>query len=239
MEGAITISLPAPTAFSEPLEQVLACLAALTGETEATWVSSVAISGALRDIHSIGIHWRTLDVLLQDKSLASRRKRNKRWEYRLLADGRARISTTHSQITLVEPERALNAVRTTHSILGALKGEVRLCDPYFDHVSIEHLSTVPLKVPLFVLTVNIYEQSRVKRLLAAAKTEGRSIEVRVLPPGTLHDRYLIDHADFLILGTSLNSLGKKQSFLVRGGEDMRMSMLATFSTNWVKATPWP
>jgi hypothetical protein len=231
---------PDPKAFEDPLGQALAVLNQLSLlEGSTGWASAGAISRALRDEHRIGLHWRTIDALFHEaRNLVTRRKRGGRWEYRLLAAGQHHLQSKIPQFLLIEPQRALQGVRTVHAVFGGLRGTVRLCDPYFDPTSIEHLAAIPKGAVIRVLTVNVKDPNTVRRHLSAARTEGRNIEVRVMPPGTLHDRYLIDDSQFFILGTSLNGLGKKQSFLIAGGADIRAAMLGTFDAQYASQVPW-
>jgi len=37
----------------------------------------------------------------------------------------------------------------------------------------------------------------------------------------------------VILGTSLNGFGKKQSFVIQAGPDIRQTLLAEFDHNWI------
>jgi len=78
----------------------------------------------------------------------------------------------------------------------------------------------------------------VRALLSAAKTEGRSIEVRMAASTPLHDRYIIDDSRMLILGTSLNGFGKKQGFVVQAGADVRAVVLQGFDNMWLSAAVW-
>jgi len=65
--------------------------------------------------------------------------------------------------------------------------------------------------------MNVRDTGPLRRILAAAKTAGYEIEVRVVGSRTLHDRYIIDDNEMVILGTSLNGFGKKQSFVIQAG----------------------
>jgi hypothetical protein len=63
------------------------------------------------------------------------------------------------------------------------------------------------------------------------------LEVKVLAPGVLHDRYVIDDSQLLLFGTSLNNLGAKQTFVVAAGEDLRRVVVSAFNDGWSKAAP--
>jgi hypothetical protein len=85
----------------------------------------------------------------------------------------------------------------------------------------------------------VKDAGRVRGLHAAAKTEGRTIEIRVTAAAPLHDRYIIDNSKMLILGTSLNGFGKKQGFVVQAGDDVRAVVVQAFDNAWAGGTAWP
>jgi hypothetical protein len=229
-----------PSAFDGRREQALAALLELAPPRGPGWCAAAVVSQHLQSGYGIRIHWRSLDAIFsEDPRLVARRKKGGRWEYQLLADGEREVSASAKQFLLIDPVKAVQAVKTVHEMLASLKGEVRLCDPYLDHTSIEHLCALAPAVPARVLSFNIKDAGRLKRTLAAAATEGRTFSIRVAPAGKLHDRYVIDDAVMYIIGTSLNGLGKKQAFLVRAGEDLRNRMIDAFEALWGISTPWP
>jgi hypothetical protein len=230
---------PDPRAYSEVLDQILAGLQVAAPPPQREWVTSVELSQKLRTMYGIGIHWRTIDGLLgKEKGLVVRRKRGARWQYQLLSRGEERLTGSGGQTVIIDPEKAIKAVSSVHALLCGMKGIVRLCDPYVDHSTIEHLAAVPKDVPIRILTVNIQEANRLRRVLAAARTEGRQVELRVAQGAKLHDRFVIDDAKMLLLGTSLNGLGKKLSFVVRAGPDIREPMAGVFDGHWAAGIHW-
>ena len=54
----------------------------------------------------------------------------------------------------------------------------------------------------------------------------------------LHDRYIIDDAGMWLLGQSLNGIGKKQTFLVLVGADIRQLVSDGFLRRWNSASLW-
>ena len=204
------------------------------------WVTSVEVSRQLLSDYGIRIHWRTADSLIAHAPHAcARRRRNGRWAYSLLAKGEEVIASGGGRLLLVEPENAVQSTRDLHSLLGGLVGVICVCDPYLDDVSVEHLASCPHASELRILTVNLRDSGKLRRLVAAFATEGRTINIRLAPPATLHDRYLIDDHDLLIMGASLNGFGKKQSMIIRGGPDFRTELLAAFERHWIASQPWP
>jgi len=229
-----------PTRYAEELERVLAQLHNLTTESDRRWYAALEISTALRDRHGVRVHWRTADALLgQNPQCVDRRKRQRRLEYILLAEGESRVQSASQQILLVDPEKAFQAVVGLHDLLSGLTGTVRICDPYLDGATIEHLEACPKGQSIQLLTHDIRDSGKLRRLLAAATTAGYQFEIKSSPTKDLHDRYIIDDAGMVILGTSLNGFGKKQCFVIRAGENMRAAMLKEFSRRWAAGSVWP
>ncbi|HKV72692.1 MAG TPA: hypothetical protein VJN62_15680 [Gemmatimonadales bacterium] len=232
-----TGTLPDPAGFDDPLDQSLAVLKRLTLPPPGDWLSSGDLSRDLRDVHGLSVHWRTIDALFgANLTLVTRRKRGQKWEYKILAAGESRVRAGRDQVIVLDPERAVEGVQSVHAILSGLKGAIRICDPYVDPTTIEHVTAIDKAVPIKLLTVTVNDAARFKRLLSAARTEGRSIEVRVAANGKLHDRYLIDDTRMVLSGTSINGLGKKRSFMVDLGADIRGEILAVFDRLWSSAT---
>jgi hypothetical protein len=240
MTSSGTSALPQPEELSEPLHQALAGLLRYVGDAPAGWLSSVELSIRLSDSHGIRIHWRTIDALFGGaRELVDRRKRRTRWVYKPLAAATSALRQPDDAITLVDPSQAVQATIRLHDVLAGLTGDVHLCDPYLDDVSLEHLSSVPRSARVEILTHKIYDTGKLRRVLAAFRTEGRTIEIRQARAGVLHDRYIVDGASMLIMGGSLNGFGKKQTFLIRAGADTRQQMLQFFAAEWAAGSPWP
>ena len=232
--GAINVR-----AFESTADRLLAVmqLAVLSGQD---WISAVALSTALRADHGVQVHWRTIDAELNGKrDLVARRKRQGRWEYSILAAGSARIAAAPETVAYVDPANALQATRKLHDVLAQLSGTVRICDAYLDNTTFEHLEACPKTADVRLLTMNIKDSGPLRRIVAAARTAGHKIEIKIVGNRVLHDRYVIDDTRMLILGTSLNGFGKKQSFVINAGDDIRATMEREFEAMWLKAATWP
>jgi len=225
--------------YGDSLSRSLVGLNNLT-ETGETWSSGVEISWHLRSEFGLDVHWRTIDALFaKNKRLAARRKRKGRWEYMLLDAGHDVLAGGNEAITFIDPTASLQATLRLHDFLANLKGTIRVCDPYLDEATIEHLQACSTSIPVKLLTMNVRDTGPLRRLVAAAKTAGYQFEIRTVAARMLHDRYIIDDATMVILGTSLNGFGKKQSFVIQAGEDIRAMVLPEFEAQWLAATAWP
>jgi hypothetical protein len=154
--------------------------------------------------------------------------------------GVAAVRSVESSVLFITPEQSLTAIRAVEDLFGALMGSVRVCDPYVDGRTLDWLSSCQRATKLDLLTTNIKNRTTTfARDLAAFNRQhaALTLDVRVLPPGVLHDRYLIDDNQLLLFGTSLNNLGAKQTFVVAAGEDLRQVVVSTFNDGWSKASP--
>ncbi len=156
-----------------------------------------------------------------------------------MAPGEQLLRAPASAALVIDPAKALQAARTLHAILEKLQGPVRVCDPYVDYSTLEHLDACTSATVIHVLSDNVSDSGRLRALAAAGATQKPRVEVRTVVGQRLHDRYIIDDSNLYILGTSLNGFGKKQCFVVRLGQDIRAQMLAFFNTAWNAAKPWP
>ena len=123
-------------------------------------------------------------------------------------------------------------------VFSSLSGEIFIADPYLDiHTLDVIVKNVDTTMPVKILTQNLIDKPSgiLGRHLAELRKEGYQIEVGVYGSSDLHDRYLMDSNSFWLSGNSLNHLGEKESFVVRLGEDIRQSMMATFNNRWKAA----
>ncbi len=229
---------PKPTEFQEPLLQSLAVLfdAKIAGDR---WRSATSISRTLLEDHAIQIHWRTLQtVLTENRTLAGRRKRGRRWEFSILRQGEEKLLKAEAPILFVDPAQALQATVSLHNFFSTLTGVIRVCDPHIDHRTVEHLDACNPSLEVRLLTRQLHDENRLRRVLAAANIQGRNLTVKVAAGAPLHDRYVIDDSQMLILGASLNGFGKKQCFVISAGTDIRAIVLPAFDTHWAAGSVW-
>lgn len=214
--------------FHDDLERILVTMHG------AEWLNAVEISTRLAD-QGIGVHWKRITSLLDsNRELAQRRKSGGRWYYKILKKGVDRIQK-QSPVLLIEPTKAVQAVSTIQELLKKLTGTVKICDPYVDETIFQFLDSCAPSITIRILSKNPKNIPQLKLLLNAHKTQGRNIELKNASVNVLHDRYIIDSNSMIILGTSFNGLGKKQSFVIRVGPDIRLISETYFDELWEKA----
>lgn len=228
-----------PAVFEDNLDRVLAvlCNARNAGNDRLT---ALEIASVLRDDHRLRMHWRSVNALLLEvPHLADRKKKSGRWCFAILKAGVDRVSLPPTSISFVDPAKAVQAVVTLHELLGSCQGIVRVCDPYLDDITMQHLDACIHATELRMLTRNVRDSGVTRSIHAAFRTQGRPLQVKIVGANVLHDRYIIDDKRMLILGTSLNGFGKKQCFVIEAGSDMRRSLLPVFDGHWATGTLWP
>lgn len=112
---------------------------------------------------------------------------------------------------------------------------IYLCDPYIDINTLDIIHEIfPKESSIKILTQNIIDKpdGSFKRHIESLIRDGYSLEVGVYDKNEMHDRYIITEKEMLLSGNSLNFLGKKESFIMKLGEDMRQTVLGVFNRRW-------
>ncbi len=197
------------------------------------------ISTALRDVHKIALPRQRVQALLaKEKGTVAPRKKGGVRAYQIMQAG-VDVVTASSTTTVifVEPEQAFSKIRKTEEILAGLQGTLRVCDPYVDGRTLDFLAGCQSAAAIRLLTVNIGKPNPFARdLTAFNKEHGGRLEARVAAQRDLHDRYIIHDDGLLLLGASLNGLGKKQSFVIAVGNDLRAAVATAFESRWKAGT---
>jgi hypothetical protein len=206
------------------------------------WLTPAQVSDALRDIFGTLVMRQKVEALLsraRDDRQVARRTVGGRRRYQVMEAGIAAVRSVETSVLFITPEDSLTSIRAVEDLLGSLHGEVRVCDPYVDTRTLDWLAGCTNATSIHVLTVNIKNKTVFQRDLAAFLRQHSTLglEIRVLPAGVLHDRYVIDDNRLLLFGTSLNNLGAKQAFVIVAGEDLRATVIEAFGDGWAKATP--
>jgi hypothetical protein len=179
------------------------------------------------------------NIFLANSPSVARRKRFGHWEFSIIKAGEELLGAAQSSILFIDPAQAFKATLSLHDFFSKLKGAICVCDAYLDNTTLEHLHALDKAATLRLLTKNVKDSGPLRRLVAAWKSEGRNLEIRVANAAPLHDRYVIDDAMMVILGTSLNGFGKKQCFIIQTGPDLRAIVVPVFESLWNGAASWP
>ena len=135
--------------------------------------------------------------------------------YQIMQNG---IDYLERTVMVIDPLSTKSTQETVGKILSGLSGDVKLCDPYFDDVAY-----ALLKQNLNSQKLNSIEIIHSKNKIDPSKNyKIGNLTIRFQKKNKIHDRFLIDEKYLYILGTSLNSIGNKLSFIfnLTGYKDM-------------------
>jgi hypothetical protein len=225
--------------YSDDLDALLWVLmvAAKSGSNDSLTASQVC--GILRDVYGRDVtRQRAATLLGGARGLVTTKRPDREAVFRIMKKGEERVLAAGGNVLVVEPDKAFTALQRLETILGSLEGEVRLCDPYVDDKTLVHLTTVPKVSPIKILTVNISEPPKFRTKLQAYQREYGNVEIRTDAAADLHDRYLLDDRSMWSLGQSLNGVGKKQTLIVKQGQDLSAAMRTVFNARWNRAKVW-
>jgi hypothetical protein len=200
----------------------------------ASEVSDVLTHGYLRPL----TRQRAAAVLASANGLVVKKPKSSPARFVVMKTGMDRLRGKQSDVLLIDPDKAFSTAQRLDQLLGGLQGDVMLCDPYVDHKTLVHLTAVPKLSSIKLLTLNILDSAKFRQRLTAYSKEYGNLEVRTSSTPDLHDRYLIDSSRMWLLGTSLNGIGKKQSFVVAVGTDLRQSTQQFFTGRWNQSPVW-
>lgn len=205
-------------------------------------LTAAEIALILRDVHGLDVPRQRVSATLDaERGTVARRKVAGRRAYQLMTPGSAELEFAGAGVTFIDPSEGFSGLRAVHDLLGALSGDLRVCDPYTDAKTLDMLAECPDADAVRLLTRNVMKPDGLKQAIKAFEKEHDvTVEIRKAPSGLLHDRYLIHPDGMLIFGTSLNGLGLKQSFVVALGADVRAATLAAFEATWDQSEEfWP
>lgn len=202
-------------------------------------LSPAEVAAFSRDDLGINLTRQRVEGILNGRrDLVARRRIGGRWRYQVMQAGIDHVASAGNGVLLVEPEKAFTQVRAIQDLLEQAGGVVRICDPYFSPRSLDFVVKCTAASEVRILTCQVHNTATFRSDLKAVQSElGVPIDVRVAASNVLHDRYVIDDVGMLILGTSLNGLGNKQSIVVTGGQDLRGMALASFDRVWNSSKP--
>jgi hypothetical protein len=162
------------------------------------------ISTVLRDVYSIDLpRQRVEGILSRESGTVAKRKKAKKRAYQLMGTGSKQLDTIGTAVTFIEPTQAFSKLREVHAILSTVTGDLRVCDPYVELRTLDMLAHCQKADSIQLLTVNVTQPAGFKQAMKAFATEhGIALEVRAVPKGVLHDRFLIHDDGMLMFGTA-------------------------------------
>lgn len=146
-----------------------------------------------------------------------------KYRYQIMQKG---IEYLERTVMVIDPLSNKSTQETVGKILSGLSGDIKLCDPYFDDVAYallkQNLNSQKLKSIEIIYSKNKIDPSKDYKI--------GNLSIRLQKKNKIHDRFLIDEKYLYILGTSLNNIGNKLSFIfnLTGYKDMFESIFGNY-----------
>jgi hypothetical protein len=226
--------LPDLLALERVEGQALWALAFMKDKVGVDYLSAAEISSILADVFEMSADESAVRMALSRAggkvhSMLFGRTR----KFSIMKPGREYLAAASSESAIiVDPQKPHRAIVRISELFGGLSGIVRICDPYLDKKTLEVTAMLPNRCDVRFLSVPPKDGPTFLRHLKAYRVEHPNLEIRCIPPGKIHDRYLITTQDMWLIGHSLNAIGSKQTFVTKLGGDVRAEVEAAFELMW-------
>jgi hypothetical protein len=143
------------------------------------------------------------------------------------------------ELCYFEPEKPYTSKNIlSKDILGSLKGELSIIDPYCGKRTLDILKCSDEKKKIRLITkinnLNKNKKDSFIREFRDFKIEYPHIEIRDYSKGDIHDRYIISDDSIVFLGHSIKNLGNtKESFAnIVNNNDVHKLLIKNFNDRW-------
>jgi hypothetical protein len=129
------------------------------------------------------------------------------------------------------------------SLFKSIKGDIRICDPYYGQRSLIVLDSLTHCNSILFLTKtpDSRETTFINQVLVEFQSQNPIVEFRKYQGHELHDRYILSDDELVILGHGLKDIGSKDSCIVRLDKNLASGIMqdirTSFDQKWVKADP--
>jgi len=153
------------------------------------------------------------------------------------------VSEGPIELIYVEAGTPRKARKQLRGILEGLSGVVRILDPYYGKRTLDVLELIPDSCEVRFLTAKTREnEARLGRAIADFRQEHPAKYLRIYPrPREIHDRYIIDDRELLIIGHGLKDIGNRESFIIRIDESIAGGIVRqireSFDAKWDESAP--
>lgn len=151
----------------------------------------------------------------------NRKKIGELIKYKITIHGRRYIDdlTSNNKLSLfyVEANTPRTARKKLDELLKDVRGNIRVCDPYYGSRTFDTLELFPKSSSVYFLTAITSESSsKLLSIISDFKKERPKTEIRkVNNAKELHDRYILCDDSFMIIGHGIKDIGNKDSFVVK------------------------
>ncbi|MBM4064065.1 MAG: hypothetical protein FJ266_00210 [Planctomycetes bacterium] len=167
-------------------------------------------------------------------------------KYKITIHGRRSVedifSANNLQIIYVQAGTPRTARNQLKSFLNGLKGQVKICDPYYGVRTFDVLELIPKSCNVSFLTLKTNENmASLKRIIKDFLVEHPKTIIKQYNAKDIHDRYIITDNNFIIIGHGIKDIGNKDSFVITIEKsfaiDLWNQISDSFDNKWLNSVP--
>lgn len=225
--------------YDDPRREAFLTLEIAETEFDTARLTSSQISDILVNNFSIS---RTPQAIASTLGKAARNRlvhKNSDDKFKLMELGREELYLVEADnpgAFYIEPGKPFSAkLVLLNDILSKVENRVWISDPYVSIRLLDLLNVLEPDIQIRILTQTVQGKGEFKRALIDFKREHPKTEVRIVDSDELHDRYILSEKRMWLVGHSLKDLGRRESFIVALGEDIRNSMSEVYEERWKRS----
>jgi len=235
--------------YKKPLDMGLWVLWIAKEKLQIRKLTAEEIATIVRDVKEISIDSKSINnAFTRARDKIHIYHENKKVFFEIMKPGKdyllSLIKEGAINVFYFEPEKKYTSKRIlSKNIIGSLKGELKIVDPYCGERTLDVLSDIDINVKFLTRLENLKEKQRKRflRELEDFKSEYPNVEFRDYPYPHLHDRFIISSNHLVLLGHSIKDLGSKESFAIvlnkDSSKDIFGILIEVFNRRWKEAKP--
>jgi hypothetical protein len=167
--------------------------------------------------------------------------------YRIMTKGKRQIEpyiqTGEISLSYIHEGKPRTARKILSQLLDNLKGDIRICDPYYGLRSLDALEMISNTCKVRFISAQSSENPiKFSNAINDFRKEHPNVELRIYPSSkSIHDRYILSEDGLLILGHGIKDIGNKESFIINiqkeHAGDLIIDLAQSFDEKWILSVP--
>jgi hypothetical protein len=159
--------------------------------------------------------------------------------------GQENAAVNATTVIKIEAGKPVSAQLAVAKLFEPLKGEIRICDPYYGTGSLLRIRELSNATSVRFLTQkpDSKEISLLPKAIKEFVTEHKQFDFRKYAGNDLHDRFVVTADELILIGHGIKDIGSKESFVVRLDRVLAGDVIDTvqqsFDIKWANAAPLP
>lgn len=245
LREADTSEFPNFYSYQNPLEKGLWVLWVVKEKLQIKRLTAEQIASIIRDAKEVSINARAItNSFNRARDKVHTYKEGGEVYFEIMKPGKDNLISQAREgpisVYYFSPDKRFTSKRLlSKNILGSLKGELKIVDPYVGERTLDILKDIKDRNVKFLTKIDNLEKKEKTRFLNELrdfKSENKNMEFKDYPNRDIHDRYIISSDSLVLLGHSMKNLGSKESFAVvlSKGESINVveALIESFDRRW-------